>query len=81
MESGLFKQGKKGITFSSFSLWAIRLETFHFKIQSSCESPSMIDGLTAHILPLLKEISWRLSYLSDTERIIFIISHSCGTLE
>lgn len=47
---------KRRLTFSSFSLWTIKLETFHFKIQSSFESCPMIDCLTAHILRLLKKL-------------------------
>lgn len=47
---------KRRLTFSSFSLWTIKLQTFHFKIQSSFESWSMIDCLTAHMLLLRKKL-------------------------
>lgn len=65
MKSGLPRQEEKGI-FSSFTLWKISLETSHFKIQSSFESPSVIDCLTGHILHLiflmLQESSFFLSF-------------------
>lgn len=81
MKSGLFKQKfffKKGITFSRFSLWTIRLETFHFQIQSSFESQSVIDCLTVYALYLLKKLLEL--QLSDTEKIILILSLSFGAL-